>query len=317
VGRCRLRVGGQAGRVCHLGSSCTLGDSMAPSPSENEEDFNSAQFWRAPIAPLQQAPTATSTPPCIVPTEAKAFGSSVLAAAKDAAAKQTMINPPPRPGFEHLAAKPIPVEEMTTGTITTILHNFERAWRARNGRALTLADAKELPEQILALYDQIGKRLTPEERAAANRKLEQRHAEATAARSAEEAKHKAAEAARAKEWQSFEASKETAWSSAVVAAREQREEAAVSAGLDASGAVRSLSGAASWVKPDEHPKACGPTREAYLSAALDEFGLSQVDPNELTEEERRQEALEWGRRRGAAADEIAGREAWATKQGRV
>jgi len=277
-----------------------------PSPSDNEADFNSASFWRAPIAPLQQVTSG-------VPPQAAAFGSSVLAAAKEATAERCMINPPPRPGFEHLASKPIPAEEMTTETITTILRNFEHAWKARNGRALTLADAKDLPEQILALYDQIGKRLHPEELAAANRKLEERYAEAAAARAAEEAKRKDAEAARAREWQEFEANQQAAWSSAVVAARDQREEAAVSVGLDASGATRSLSGAATWVKPEEQPKAGGPTREEYLSAALDEFGLAEVDPSALTEEERRQEASEWGRKGGAAADEAARREAWTTR----
>ena len=52
------------------------------------------------------------------------------------------------------------MEELSTGEIKQRLEAFAASFRQRHGRAITLSDAKDLPVQIMALYDQLGRRLS-------------------------------------------------------------------------------------------------------------------------------------------------------------
>lgn len=214
--------------------------------SDSDEEYNAASFWRAPIGP---APEIDPSP---APAPAAAPSSSVQRPA-------VMINPAPRPGFEHIAPAPIAVEDLSTAEIKSKLQAFEANFKMNRGRPITLADAKELPDPILALYDQLGRRLNPAELARANEVYEARTAEA-ATKAAERA---AAKEARAKEW---EAKKAEAWNSAKGSARSQREDDASRIGLDG---PEVLSGAASWIKVEETKVPTMPTREQYLQQVLD------------------------------------------------
>jgi len=190
---------------------------------------------------------------------------------------------------------------MSTAEIKEMLLAFETRWRAKYGCAVTLADQKDLPQQILALYDQIGRRLNPEERAAANALWETKKNAAKAEAEAAAAKRAAIEETRAKQWAEFDAHKNTLWKSAVGDARNQREAVAVEAGVSA----LDLTGAATFVKPPDVERDSRPTREQYIQQACDERGLVLLDPTKLTEEEKDAEHAQWVKRGGAAADEAA------------
>ena len=292
---------------------------MADSSDEDDTTMNQFNFFRAPIGP---PPELEEPPPPPAPRPpAPAVSTAPPAAAAPSAApvhKQPsnagpiMINPLPRPGFEHLATRPVPVDELPTDEIKRRLEDFAASFKKRHGRPIALSDAKDLPVQIMALYDQLGRRLSPEERAKTDELMATKKAEAAAAAAAKAAERDAFEAARAKRWAEFEENKDALWASASSEAKEQRVEAADEAGLD----VSALAGAASFVKLDEGamPTPSHPTREEYLQQALDAHGFKFV-PDGPSEEEKREEATAWARAGGADADDAARRDQWAAASG--
>ena len=139
---------------------------------EEGNKYNEFNFFRAPVGPaptLQQVAPAAPAAFSRTPTSAAAAPSPQVDAGRapmvDPKPKPILVQPPPRPGFEHLMPKPVPVEEMSTEDIKAMLTEFEKRWRSKYGRGISMADANQLPVQILALYDQMGRRLTPEQRA--------------------------------------------------------------------------------------------------------------------------------------------------------
>jgi hypothetical protein len=208
--------------------------------------------------------------------------------------------------------KPMRIEDMSTADIQARLADFEADFRKRHGRPIALADAQDLPKPVLEMYDQLGRRLSPEERALAQARLEARQAAEMAVKAQAEAeaavaaeKRAASAGARAREWEAFEASKEAVWRAASSEAREQREEVAAEHGLSAS----SLTGASTWLKVDEP---CG-KREQSKEEMIEQFRLERglsARREELTEEQRQCEAAEWSAKGGAEADALARQEAW-------
>ena len=285
---------------------------MGGADSDEEEDFNSYNFFRAPIGPppdLSEPDPPKSKPEAPAPAPFAAAAAAAPAAAPVAAppatVKPVMINPIARPGFEHLAARPMPVEDMPTEEIKRRLEEFSGSFKKRHGRGIAPSDAKDLPVQILAMYDQIGRRLNPEERAKTEALQEAKAAQAAAAKEEAAAKEARLEAERQKRWAEFEANKTELWKSASSSAKEQRAEAAAEAGMDST----QLSGAASWVKLDDgyKPMASHPTRDEFLQQCIDELGYKFI-PDGPTEEERQEEAAAWRRAGGSDADDVAKRE---------
>jgi hypothetical protein len=204
---------------------------------------------------------------------------------------------------------------MSTADIQARLAEFEADFRKRHGRPIALADTQELPKPVLEMYDQLGRRLSPEERALAQARLEARQAAEMAVKAQAEAeaavaaeKRAASAGARAREWEAFEANKEAVWRAASSEAREQREEVAAEHGLSAS----SLTGASTWLKVDEPSGKREQSKEEMIEQFRLERGLS-ARREELTEEQRQREAAEWSAKGGAEADAFARQEAW-TKQ---
>ena len=274
-------------------------------------DFNSFNFWKAPIdaAPILSEATDDFCADDIAPPTFALNGPT----ANGAPPQQHMVTQDQIRKLDKML-KPIQVEEMSTADIQARLAEFEADFRKRHGRPIAFADTQELPKPVLDMYDQLGRRLSPEERALAQARLEARQsAEMTAKAQAEvEAavaaeKRAAAAAARAREWEAFEANKEAVWRSASSEAREQREEVAAEHGLSAS----SLTGASTWLKMDEPGK-----REQSKEEMIEQFRLERglsARREELTEEQRQREAAEWSAKGGAEADAFARQEAW-TKQ---
>ena len=208
-------------------------------------------------------------------------------------------------GFEHLATRPVPVDELPTDEINR-LEDFAASFK-RHGRPIALG-RKDLRVQIA--------RPTwaaqSEERAKTDLIMATKRDDAAAAAAAKAAERDAFEAARAKRWAEFEENKDALWASASSEAKEQRVEAADEAGLD----VSALAGAASFVKLDEGamPTPSLPTREEYLQQALDAHGF-KFGPDGPSEEEKREEATAWARAGGADADDAARRDQWAAASG--
>jgi len=274
------------------------------------DDFNAAAYWRAPIgAPpedVKPAPTVGLT----------ADGIGLL---KEQAVQETMLR-------KELALKqerarkleqfllPIPPQDLSTEEIQEKLLGFQAQWWAHHRRKLTAEDAGNglVPTPVLALYDELGKRLTPEQVAADQELKKKREAAAKQAAAKTEAdvaalaaQRAAIEDARAKEWAEFHANKEAAWKSAASEAHDQRKEAAGGGSFGA----RALSGAASFVKTESVQKSGGPTREEYLQQAMDDFGIRGEDEDHAAER-RREEEAQWARGGGADADAVARLEAW-------
>ena len=272
-------------------------------------DFNSFNFWKAPIdaAPILSEATDDFcaddiAPPTFALNDPTANG---------APPQQHMVTQDQIRNFDKML-KPIPVEEMSTADIQARLAEFEADFRKRHGRPIALADTQDLPKPVLEMYDQLGRRLSPEEQIKALARLEARQsAEMTAKAQAEvEAavaaeKRAAAAAARAREWEAFEANKEAVWRAASSEAREQREEVAAEHGLSAS----SLTGASTWLKVDEPSGKREQSKEEMIEQFRLERGLS-ARREELTEEQRQREAAEWSAKGGAEADALARQEAW-------
>ena len=165
---------------------------------------------------------------------------------------------------------------MTVQQIKDTLLSFQAEWFRMYRRPVQPSDTPQLPQQICELYDELGKRLSPEQVAADLEKSKARksaeaqqaaqraaEADATARRQAEAAE------ARAKEWEEFEKNKDAAWKSAAAEAADQREEAAEVKGV----AAVSLTGASTFVKVDEAERDSRPTREQYIQSCKDDFGI--------------------------------------------
>ena len=269
----------------------------------SDGDFNSFNFWKAPIdaAPTLPEAIAAIAPPTFALIEPTANG---------APPQQHMVTQHQIRKLDKML-KPMPVENMSTADIQARLAEFEADFRKRHGRRIALADTHELPKPVLEMYDQLGRRLSPEEREKAQARLEARQAAVMAAKAQAEAeaavadeKRAAAAAARAMEWETFQANKEAVWRAASSEAREQREEAAAEHGLSAS----SLTGASTWLKVDEPGK-----REQSKEEMIEQFRLERglsARREELTEEQRQREAAEWSAKGGAEADALARQEAW-------
>lgn len=211
---------------------------------------------------------------------------------------------------------PTPVVDLSTEEIKSRLAQFEKDFRKRHGRAVALTDARELPQPILEMYETLGRRLNPEERAQAQERMQakeaataQANAEAAAAAAEEQDQRAAAAKAREREWADFEANKERLFHEASSEARDQRSEYAALCGVSG----RSLSGAASWVKDDEPPKPRAPTKAEYLEQARLQHGLPPARTDGPTEEELEMEEHAFFAKGGAEAD-LAAREERAWEQ---
>jgi hypothetical protein len=217
-----------------------------------------------------------------------------------------------------------PFAEVPYEMLKERLLRFQTEWWQKHGRKVTPEDMATglVPGEVICMYNEIGKRLTPEQQAqdveqkaarearAAARKAEDEARQAAAAekRAEDEARLDAAAETREEEWAAFEANKEDEWTSAKAAAKDQRVEAAGGSAIGA----HVLSGAASFVKPAEMATKTGPTWEEYVQQARDDFGLRDDDDDEASAQQA--EALRWARDGGAAADELAQREAWQKQQ---
>jgi len=287
---------------------------LIAAPAPNDGDYNAFSFWRAPI---EATPTLSEVAPPPPPPPALSDDT--------AAPPSFALNEPTAGREQHVVTqdqirkldmmlKPMRIEDMSTADIQARLADFEADFRKRHGRPIALADAQELPKPVLEMYDQLGRRLSPEERALAQARLEARQAAEMAVKAQAEAeaavaaeKRAASAGARAREWEAFEANKEAVWRAASSEAREQREEVAAEHGLSAS----SLTGASTWLKVDEPGK-----REQSKEEMIEQFRLERglsARREELTEEQRQREAAEWSAKGGAEADAFARQEAW-TKQ---
>eukprot|EP00966_Prymnesium_polylepis_P230437 5332034-Prymnesium_polylepis.1 len=153
------------------------------------------------------------------------------------------VKPPPAP--------PAPAERSLTERLRERIAEFEAAFAREHGRPPTPEDGPRLPKEVLQLYHEhtLSLQMSPEQTKQAVARLEaQAKARAEAAAKAAEATQ-AREAARKAEWEAWEARKEAAWAEAKTEARDQRSDAIAGAG--AAGDERALTGAASWVKPDD------------------------------------------------------------------
>ena len=287
------------------------------SPAPHDGDYNAFSFWRAPIeaTPILSEVAPPPPPPPALSEDSAAPPSFALN--EPTAGREQHVVTQDQIRKLDMMLKPMRIEGMSTADIQARLADFESDFRKRHGRPIALADAQELPRPVLEMYDQLGRRLSPEERAQAQTRLEARQAAETAAKAQAEAeaavaaeKRAASAGARAREWEAFEANKEAVWRAASSEAREQREEAAAEHGLSAS----SLTGASTWLKVDEPGK-----REQSKEEMIEQFRLERglsARREELTEEQRQRETAEWSAKGGAEADALARQEAWTkrTKQ---
>jgi len=273
----------------------------AASASSDDEDFNSFNFWKAPIAVPPDAEAPPPPPPPAPTTSDERLPSFSLNEPAQYVVTVEQIRKLDK------VLKPTPVDQMSTADIQARLAEFEADFCQRHGRSVALSDVPQLPKPVLEMYDQLGRRLSPEDRAKAQERLEARQAAERAAQALAEAqataeaeKRAAAVAARAKEWEAFEANKEAAWRAAASAAREQREEVAAEHGLRAA----SLTGASTWLKVDEEPARQTQTKAEMIEQIRLERGL-RARPDELTVELIQHEAAEWSAKGGAEADALA------------
>ena len=282
------------------------------SSCDDTEGLSAAAFWRAPIGP---PPEDVAAP---VPAKKDLDGSRIVAEAATAAAEaaeREARKERERKVLEYLL--PMPIEEMSYDMLKERLTTFQHQWYARHGRRITPEDEKagRVPIPVIMLYNELGKRLSPEQvaadleaskaRAAAEAEVAAKAAaEAETAAAAKAEAEAAVREARDKEWAAFEASREDAWKSATMEAKDQRIDVAGKAGGLA------LSGAASFLKPDDCIKDSRPTLEEYVQQCREEF----FGPQEEDNSEAIAEAEGWRRGGGAEADAIAFREAWEKKQ---
>jgi len=290
---------------------------------EGEECFNAANFWRAPLGPppaVCDKPQADSTtlPPAPPPASPQPPAEAAPASAPPDAGASGQLDADEmnrRIRKVDRMLKPTPVAELTTDEIKARLTRFETEFRERYRRPIALSDCKDMPQPVLDMYNEIGRRLTPEQRAEAEERLKAKQAAAKQVAAEEEEKRAAAAAVRAKEWETFEANKDALWREASSAARDQRSEVAAAHGLS----ERTLSGAATFVRdvdegePKRNPT-LNPTREEFIEQKRLERGLS-ARPGEPTEEEKQRELDEFAAKGGAAADAVAQAEAWTKRMG--
>lgn len=285
---------------------------------EDALDAHASNFWRQPnglppqIEPEQpqiKAEPEPSAPPAKrddrTALDRAGVGTDPAVADPDRAGRELMAQAAKLEKF----LKPQPVSEMKTEVLKELLHEWQADWYRRYGRKVTPDDAAagRVPQSVLEMYDEVGKRLSPEEMAADKRRAadakaaeEEAHA-AAAARAAQEARRRdEAEAERRARWAEFEAKKEEVWRSAAAEARDQREDVA-------GPAAHALTGASTWVRSEEAAPRSQPTKEEVLEDRDRAFGLAPPEgpsPAELREEQ------EYCARDGAAADRAAREEAW-------
>jgi hypothetical protein len=273
---CHERRTHEEGRNAQAVAKCTAGADevgRAVSMSEaEEEEFNSAAFWRAPIGPLPELPSEPAPAPALAPAEASATVAPREKREQDREQEALL-----REQAQKLEKFTMPMKaaDMTTEQVKETLLRFQAHWFSRHGRPVALSDARDgrLPRPVMELYDELGKRLSPEQ-LAHDQQRAQAKAEAMKAQQAqreaqqqqEQQQRAAAQAARAQEWEVFEKNKDAAWKSAAAEAKDQREEVAGAGAL-------ALTGAASWVKLDDN-KSTGTTREEYLEQVRADFGLA-------------------------------------------
>ena len=261
--------------------------------TEEAEKFAASSFWRTPVGPPPELPQPKVDEPSTVPA---------VAAEQPRPASEAHATGSERPR----TISQLRVSELTTDELKRRISEFEADFMSQNGRRVALTDAPRLPKEMLALYDQLGRRLNPEEVAKAQalwRSKEAAAKEAEAAAAREAARRASADEARAREWAEFEANQADMWKSAVSSARDQRSEVAEFAGI----AAHELSGAASMVRPPDVQKPSAPTRAEYIQQVLDSRGLIvQEGP---TQEEQEEEEARWAKD-GADADAVARAEAW-------
>lgn len=250
-----------------------------PVDEEESEEFCAASFWRQPIGPPPPVTEQQSVPQPVAPQPETQQPSSTPPPQLPSHKEQ---QPPTEEQVAKLSAKinpprlPAALSEMTMEQIKETLLSFQAEWYKMYRRPVRPSDTPQLPQQICELYDELGKRLSPEQvakdieqskarKAAAVEQAAQRAAEADAAakRQAEAAE------ARAKEWEEFEKNKDAAWKSAAAEAADQRDEAADAKGVSA----LSLTGASTFVKVDEIERDTRPTREQFIQSCKDDFGL--------------------------------------------
>jgi len=301
-------------------------DDNTPKSGEDaeEEEFNAAAFWRAPIGPpptdASKADEEKKTKAAADQCERERRAEEDREAARRVEAAFLAEKERSASALQEQARKlekktmPMRPQDMTYEVLKEHLMAFQAEWFRKYGRRITPADEEAglVPQPVQIMYHELGKRLSPEQLEHDQQmkaKREAAEAEAAAAAAAEaEAAAKAraeAEAARAKEWEAFEVNRDNLWAAASAEAKDQRIEAA---GGSEAGA-KALSGAASWAKPEDVTRDSRPTIEEYLQQARDEFGIPSVDEEEAAM--RAEEAVKWARDGGDAADAVARREAWA------
>merc|ERR1719453_801427 len=269
-----------------------LGDA---SDSEEEERFN-AMFWRQPIGPPPDLEDASTVRNAGKDEDLATQQLKEPKAQTEEEEKEPEPQPPPlhsvqqqqqqqRPTADQirkLNEKLVPqlvlpaTTDMSMEDIKAELLELQAAWFRQHCRPVKPSDAPALPQRVCQLYDELGRRLTPEQVAIDQAKAKARQsaeAELDSKRQAEAAevaaRRKAAEEARAKEWEEFEQNREAAWKAAKGEAEDQREEVAEGEGVSAI----ALTGASTFVKIDQGERDTRPTREQYIEQCKADFGL--------------------------------------------
>lgn len=260
---------------------------MRDSESDEEERFN-ASFWRTPIGP---PPELEPTPAPSVALSHDERSANSLQQEQDNHPKhreqqqKPMQEQPTSEQIRKLNEKLVPQMLLPTPSEMTIEHvkeellAFQASWYKQHHRPVKPSDTPALPRRIAELYDELGRRLTPEQVAADQAKAKARQVaedECAAKREAEvaaaAAQRKAIAEARAKEWEEFEKNKEAAWRAAKGEAEDQREEVADEKGVSSI----ALTGASTFVKIDQGEKDTRLTSEQYIEQCKADFGLLEM-----------------------------------------
>lgn len=228
-------------------------------------EYSAFAFWRAPIQPPELMPEP-------VPESARTQ-ESVSAPEAPSSTRlsrcELVSQPEPSPAHPSLNSAR---DQQTEPSLQERLAAFERGWMKTHGRALTPADARGLPEEVLAMYREhtASLRLSPEAMATALAAAEAKEATRLAVEEQREeearAKAEALERERARRWAEFESAQGEAWKQARAEVWDARVEAV---GREQ---ARQLSGAASWVKAEERQSA-EMTREAYVQKMREKLGM--------------------------------------------
>ena len=282
---------------------------MGYETDEEEMAAFNASFWRLPVGPppvpAETVPAAPKELP--PPPPAPAAAPKAEASADDASKQHQHTELQQQIKKLEKFLKPTSAEELPIDAIKARLAEFENDFAKRFGRRVTMADAPELPKPVLDLYDQLGRRLNPEERQKAEERLQAKKdaaqeetREAAAAAAAEADRKAAAATAREQEWADFELNQESVWKAAASEAKEQREAVAHENGLSSG---RLLSGAATWKYEEVFKPEMNPTKEQYIEEARLARGLT-ARPGMQTEEEMEAEEAEWAAKGGDEADRV-------------